>query len=162
MADDYALPGMHTALMAVIDEDNEARMTGAEKWPIIGHAAVYGEIKAIIKRCKGLTLHYNCIDKAKITREVLGRGEVTLGALMVTSADGLSEYGHYFKPPYEFHAWVQDGQDIIDVGLAGVIHKGMTHRDEVGPFLVGRKPIVLAGKPKVWMRYQAHRLLVEV
>jgi hypothetical protein len=78
-----------------------------------------------------------------------------IGSLLVVSGDGKSEYGHYFNPPYEFHAWLQEGPIIVDVALPGVIESGLMLTDEVGPFISGREPLILAGEPLTWMKYQA-------
>jgi hypothetical protein len=64
-----------------------------------------------------------------------------------------SNYGYMFKPPFEFHAWLQTPQGIIDVALPGAIEKGLTTFDDVGPYLIGREPFILAGPPLDWMEY---------
>lgn len=149
-----------TTGFAVMRED-DVRLTGTEWWPLIGWAMTKRQAQEIIRQCAGLKRWWNCLEKAKIAREVLQGGEVVIGSLMVVSGDGKSEYGYYFHPPFEFHAWLQQGDIVVDVALPGVIEKGLQTRDVVGPFLVGREPKILAGKPMKWMKYQTCQVLEE-
>lgn len=145
---------MPTKQMLTIADGATKIMKGDESWPIIGGAVPGPVIKKIIAECRGLNLQWDCIEKAQIARRILGRGFVVMGELMVMSGDYKSEYGFYYNPPYELHAWVVfDGGFILDVGLPGVIDKGLTSGDSVGPFLVNREPFILAGRPLDWTRY---------
>jgi hypothetical protein len=68
-----------------------------------------------------------------------------------------SSYGFEFNPPLEFHAWVNYGDNIIDLALPGVIEMGCILKDKYGPYL-DRKPIVLAGEEiPNWIEYTAIR-----
>lgn len=136
----------------------DSLLEGVESYPIHGQAMSHIEYNFIVRRLAGLRRHWDCLDKAIITAKVLRRGKVVLGSLMLTSSDNSSQYGYYFNPPLEFHAWAQYGYNVIDVALPGTIEKGMVERDEVGPFLVGRSPIVLAGIPPEWAEYKYHQV----
>jgi len=133
---------------------NEDRLlTGHEKFKIHGDAINEKQLKAIISACKGLKYHWNCRKKALQVKNIIG-GVVILGETMILSGDLKSAYGHYFNPPYEFHAWVQLPKGVIvDVALPGLIETGLNFSDDQGPFIVGREPVVLAGRPESWMKY---------
>jgi hypothetical protein len=140
-----------TALTTFTGDLGEA-LTGDERYPIVGEAATPEEVEAILKSFEGLNPYWDCIEKAKRAVRILGRGRVVLGAMMIASADMSSTYGHYFNPPFEFHAWVDLGNGIVfDAALPGTIIKGTNTSDDIGPMLVGREPIVLAGRPREWM-----------
>jgi len=103
----------------------------------------------------GLQRYWNCLEKAYRAQRLLGRGRVVLGSLLIASGDGQSEYGYYFNPPLEFHAWLDLGSGVIfDPALPGVIEKGLTTCDSVGPYIIDREPVILAGQPLDWMRYE--------
>ncbi len=143
-----------TTSLTTLDKDRDKLMTGAEEPIVVGFAVSYELVREIMKAYKGLNVYWNCIEKAKIAQEFIGRGEVWMGAMMVASADWQSSYGHYWNPPYEFHAWVELGRgEIFDAALYGLILKGTETYDHVGPALIGREPVVLAGLPPKWMRY---------
>ena len=149
---------MVTTGFSTLPEDEDKILTGEESWPIVGEAVGEEVIAEIVKKCAGLNRIWGCLPKARIAREVVGHGDIVIGSLMVTSGDGLSEYGHYWNPPYEFHAWLllHKPLAIVDVGLPGVIEKGLTAGDDVGPYLVDRKPFVLAGWPLGWVTYKMY------
>jgi hypothetical protein len=137
-------------------------MDGTERYRVHGHlinAAVAGEL---MERCRGLLLRWDCIEKAKIVQEYMRGGLVVMGSCFVASCDGLSEYGHEFNPPLELHAWWQarwDSRARIDIGLPGLITTGLQTSDEVGPFLVDREPMILAGIAPAWAQYLAREAL---
>jgi hypothetical protein len=128
-------------------------LTGKEEFNINGNLLDDSKLREITRACKGLKYYWNCLEKAEIAQEILGEGQLVLGKLMVLSSDGSSSFGYYYKPPYEFHAWVLMPNGIIDVSLPGVIERGLTFSDDKGPFLTGRSPVVLAGAPASWMDY---------
>jgi hypothetical protein len=147
--------------------DNEERLTGNEVYPVIGKP-IEGirdlipdeKISTLLREMAGLTKHWDCLPKAKKCVEGLGFGVVVVGSLLVVSGDLKSEYGYLFNPPYEFHAWVVLSRpvkgkphQIMDLGLPGVIDKGLNTSDEVGPFLVDREPSILIGAPPEWCKY---------
>jgi hypothetical protein len=143
-----------TTMLTTIDKDRDATLTGEEQYPIIGSAVPEEIVRIILTHYKGLNRYWDCIKKAQIASEILGRGEVWLGAAMVASSDWLSSYGHYWNPPFELHAWVELGNGLIfDAALPGLIQKGMETCDHVGPALTGREPVILAGFPTRWMYY---------
>lgn len=144
-------------------------ITGEEIYPIVGDLLTPGKIERIMLRMKGLSRYWNCIEKARIAREVLGFGEIVLGECLVWSNDFKSSYGFYFNPPFEFHAWVQiynspldwygKGMRIVDVALPGVIELGLATHDHIGPCVVGREPFILAGEPPDWVEYKSVTVL---
>ena len=139
--------------------DRKERITGLERWPVIGGLVKESLIDAMISDMAGLRYGYDCIKKAEIAstyaENLYGyKTMVKVGSLMVVSGDRKSKYGFYYQPPLEFHAWVAiECLGIIDIGLPGVIHVGLTTKDEYGYFLCGRKPSILAGVPPYWLEY---------
>lgn len=141
-----------TTAFATIDDD---RLSGHEDYPIVGDAVPKDVVSEVLQAYKGLRTCWDCIDKARIARKIIGYGIVMVGGSLVVSSDGTSSYGYYFNPPYEFHVWLNlGGGDIFDAALPGMILKGTATHDEVGPCLVGRDPVVLAGTPAKWMLYK--------
>lgn len=137
-------------------------LTGQERYPIIGDALSERTVTLIQQCYVGLERHWHCLEKAKKAADIIGEGLVCIGSLMVRSSDNKSEYGFYYNPPYEFHAWplimervseTHGNLVIFDGALPGVIEKGLITCDEIGPSLIGRKPVILNGKPEEWMRY---------
>jgi hypothetical protein len=151
-------PLIATTIMNIFDdpqvylEDKELSFV-----PVNGGLITKKELKEISTRCTGLSKYWDCINKAIRTKQVLGRGSLCIGSLLIYSADDKTNFGYEFNPPYEFHAWlsIDGGKGIVDVALPGVIEKGLTSRDEHGPFLIGREPCILAGPPLGWMEYNA-------
>ena len=138
-----------------IIEDVDKIMTGEERYPIFGGFVAETEANAILSMFVGLNLYWQCLPKAEITKGFLGIGEVVIGEIKVFSGDGLSTYGHNFNPPYEFHAWVEITPDvIIDFALPGLIEKGLNSSDEIGPYIINRDPIILAGMAPDWIHYK--------
>ena len=143
-------------------EDNAELILGTEWYETVGDFIDREDINEIFESYAGLTRHWHCLEKTKRAADIIGEGLVCIGSLMVRSSDNKSEYGYYYNPPYEFHAWLLLMQRvtethgnlvIFDAALPGVIEKGLVTCDEIGPSLVGRKPVILNGKPKEWMRY---------
>jgi hypothetical protein len=134
-------------------------MTGTETYRIFGSKLTRDQLRCIYEGCAGLNLYWDCLRKAFIVKQYLGFGVVVAGRCMILSADGSSSYGHYWNPPYEFHAWWQPwfkrgiSTDIIDVALPGLILKGSSSQDKIGFMLTGRSPVVLAGPHADWMAY---------
>ena len=137
----------------------ERLMNGDEEFSILGDLIDQKILNEIIKNCKGLKYHWDCLHKSMITQQVIGSGFVAVGKTMVLSGDFKSSYGHYYNPPYEFHSWLIYKGGVIDVALPGLIETGLNFSDDQGPFLVNRKPVVLAGKPKKWMTYKVHDII---
>jgi hypothetical protein len=137
--------------------DDDRIMTGNEKFPVVGNAVTAVEITQVIQACAGLKFNWSCLPKSFKAKEVLGRGEIVIGSLFVTSGDEKSEYGFLYNPPLEMHSWLDLGDGLIfDIGLAGVIDTGLHSCDAIGPYLIDRKPVILAGVPMKWMRYKRH------
>ncbi len=137
-----------------IVEDMDKIMTGEEKYTIVGDLVTEEEAVKVLGAFKGLNLYWECLPKAEMARIILGRGKVTIGEIRVMSEDFLSAYGHNYNPPYEFHAWLDVGEGIVDFALPGLILKGLNSSDEVGPYITGREPIILAGIRPEWMYYK--------
>jgi len=145
-----------TTTFSNLTADVGMEMTGGEVFPIIGDLITPEQCSEITRKFKGLHPLWNCLEKAQITQQYLGKGIARLGHLYIVSNDYKSSYGYAFNPPYEFHSWVEYEGGIIDLALPGVIQKGLMMVDEVGPILMGRKPVVLAGPPKRWMLYKSY------
>lgn len=148
-----------TSLMGDIDKT----MTGDEDYPIIGTRL--GELRGryIIREFgrRKFNRLWNCLEKAAVAWKHIGEGVIMLGSFHVISGDGKSLFGYAYNPPLEFHAWIElDGNEIVDVALPGVIEKGLSTFDDVGPMLVGRKPIILAGLPPEWLIYKPYRKIL--
>ncbi len=109
----------------------------------------------------GLLEQGHCLEKAQRAQKVLDRfgvpTRIMLGAIQLASVGGQSFYGFEYHPPYEFHAWLEtpstESMAILDFSLPGVIKRGLSSRDEIGPFLVGRTEVILMGQPLSWMCY---------
>lgn len=155
MVNPFDLPVIATKLTGV--EPDDLRMTGTERWPTRGKLLNEKQIKHLISQCQGMYRYWNCLEKAMLVCRFRGCGFVAIGACMVISRDKSSSYGHYHNPPYEFHAWWQKhpgiGQPVIDIALPGLIEKGLATSDHLGPFLIGRRPVIVAGRPPKWVAY---------
>ncbi len=137
-----------------IIEDVDKIMTGEERYPILGDLVTEEEAVKVLRAFKGLNLYWECLPKAEMARIILGRGKVTIGEIRVMGGDYLSAYGHNYNPPYEFHAWLEVGDGIVDFALPGLIEKGLNTSDEIGPYIVEREPTILAGVRLNWMYYK--------
>jgi hypothetical protein len=154
-----------TKLTTLFDEDSQDLMNGkmylvyyGDVLPLIIKPEQVHHLLCAFHRLK-LNRYYDCIQKAKITAEYLGIKEIHLGSLMIESTESGVYYGYLYNPPLELHAWVQLDTAIIDFALAGTIEKGLITKDEVGPFLVCREPVILAGTPAPWMHYQTYEIV---
>ena len=148
--------GPTTGMSSLMDDDNQL-LTGEETWPILGDKVSVEQVQRIVHEMAGLNKYWACLPKTKWARYILGKGRIVVGSLLVTSGDGKAQYGYYFRPPYEFHSWLDLGNDpdgpILDVALPGVIEKGLNTSDDIGPYLINREPVVLAGIPPDWCQY---------
>ena len=143
-----------TTGLTTITQDTEL-LTGTERYPIVGDAVSEDDVATLFISFQGLRKYWDCLGKAYRAQLFLGKGRVMVGSLLVVSGDWKSEYGYHWNPPFEFHAWLDLGSGVIfDAALPGVIEKGLTTRDSVGPYIVDRKPVVLAGPPLDWMKYR--------
>lgn len=163
-------PERVTTKLTNIKQDRDLVLTGKERYPIVGEGVDKKTIHEILESYKGLNKYWDCLEKTHRAREIIGEGIVVTGSLMVTSIDRRSEYGYYYLPPHEFHAWlflikqVSESQVkliVFDAALPGVIQKGLQTSDEIGPSLIGRLPVVLAGMPREWMRYNPREYHME-
>jgi hypothetical protein len=139
--------------------DNESLMDGTESFEIVGNLMSPVQCAEIIKRCQGLTNRWHCLEKAQIAKRIIGDGIVVVGSCHLWSTDMRSNYGYNFNPPYEFHAWLHLPQGIIDIALPGSIEVGLNTHDDIGPYLTGREPFILAGKPLDWMDYRPVQII---
>jgi len=146
-----------TTAFAFLDDHRHELITGTEVWPVLGKLLPKAELAALMKMITGYNLYYDCNRKAEAVRKVKGFGYVVGGAVMVLSAKSNGAYGHYWNPPFEFHAWwspiLKDTSMIVDLALPGLIMLGSKVKDSVGYVLEGRDPMILAGKPRDWMMY---------
>lgn len=142
-----------TTQMSGRNSKADPQLKGDESWPIHGDLITPEQAGVLIQLLKGKNRYWDCLPKAQIVKTITG-GVVCCGSCLIVSGDYKSEYGYYFNPPYEFHAWVEVENGIIDISLPGVIEKGLYTSDAVGPFLLDRTPVILAGKPDPkWMKY---------
>ena len=151
---------------ATVYDGTAQRMTGEESYPVIGDAMHQRFADAMMRICKGTMLHADCLEKA-VRMAYYGpfntAGTIALGALTIDSEDFKSTFGFAYNPPLEMHAWnIFGGEFIIDLSLPGAILRGMNSRDEVGPFLVGREPAILAVRngqeiPQ-WLHYEVKEI----
>lgn len=142
------------------------KLTGHEKYKILGRMFSGEEVREIFKLFNGLMRRGNCLRKACIVRDWLNRDRenafhVMVGSLYVIERTNHSSYGHEYNPPLEFHAWVYGRRDksVYDLALPGVIERGLEAEDDQGRILLTVEPIVLAtGSSRVpyYLRYKAH------
>jgi hypothetical protein len=131
-------------------------LNGTESWPVFGDLLTQAEADAIIPKWRGWKRRWMCLEKARWIAQHIG-GVVAIGSLTIYSRKFESSYGFEYNPPFEFHSWVLSDRKrggIIDFALPGCIEMGMELKDQYGPFLVGRKPIILAvHKAPKWLKY---------
>lgn len=153
--------GTTTKMTSIFDEDAQALMTG-EMYPLYSSTiltkATVTKLLQIFYEQK-LNRYYACIQKAKIVANHFRISHIHLGSLMLDSAEEGVSYGYHYNPPLELHAWVQVYTSILDFALPGTIEKGLNTKDDVGPFLIGREPVILAGEPAPWMHYVTHEIV---
>ena len=149
---------MYTHMTSKVGDEDKI-MTGCESYPIIGDQISAYDAKPIIKRLKGLNLYWNCLEKALIVSDFIPGSIVVIGSLMIYEWTEMSAYGHKYKPPYEFHAWVRWKENVIDFGLPGVILKGLNTEDIFGPLLKNTVPVILAGEPPSKFMYKSKSVI---
>ena len=143
-----------------LHNDFDALMTGEETYPIIGDQVSEEIANQIIQKFSGLPLYAGCLEKAQIVSRALG-GATVIGALTLYNKRRDAAYKYLFNPPYEFHAWTEKpGSVIIDFGLPGTVLRGLALKDEQGAFLEGRDPVILAGRPEIWMVYKPKQYIL--
>lgn len=163
---------LHTTAIATRFDD-QVEMTGEESFPIQGRYLVSEDAKKLMSQCKGLHPYFNCLEKAKLVKELKGYGEIVIGGLLVWNKKKTANFGYYFNLPFEFHAWWEPcpfdnekenyklGTNIIDISLPGVIEKGMNTIDAMGALIEDRSPFILAGKPLDWTDYEPKYVMKE-
>ena len=149
-----------TTTLTNLLQDQDKILTGEEKFPIMGTSLSNEQACEIYQRFAGLNKYWDCIDKARIVLDYLGRnkGIVVYGStqILCSHEDHISSYGYLYNPPFEFHAWVQLwNEDIIDCSLPGVIEKGLNTFDDKGSFLIDIEPFIFAGPKDMldWIKY---------
>lgn len=157
---------MTTKINTRFDVDNiDAKlMTGKESWDILGDTVDGMDAEWITQHLKGMHPNWNCLEKAKVVFDNLefhsSRKKIHVGSVFVESVDKQSSYGYGYNPPFEFHSWVVvDDTFIVDFALPGVIEMGLKTEDVIGPVVVGREPIVLAGIAPDWISYKTEAIL---
>ena len=150
----------------VINTEKEELLSGKELFPMKTNQ---GELllsrfdyEKIMGSMAGLKRRWDCLMKAQKVKEYFGSGYIVVGGCLIWSKDMKSQFGYWFNPPLELHAWWQPyitpnqkiKPSIIDFALPGIIEKGMNTSDELGPFITGRDPFVLAGTAPDWVIYK--------
>lgn len=144
----------------VVNDMDFTVMKGTETYPIIGNLLQQTESAKLLGLCAGLQESAQCLEKSfivlrnKTPLPDSPKMYLCLGAIRVWSTGGTSSYGHDFNPPREFHSWIEVGNSIIDLALPGVIIRGTRLYDDVGQVLTGRTPVILAGRPPLWLQYK--------
>jgi hypothetical protein len=135
-------------------------MTGNEWYPIMGDIFSLDVVNLIVsdfmRKFKGLPLMGGCNAKAQIVHAFIAPTEIIVGGIKVWNRNFSATYEHTFNPPLEQHWWLQYNQNpnlIIDFALPGVILRGLKEHDEIGPYLEGRDPVILAGEVPDWIEY---------
>lgn len=154
-------PKKVTTAMTSLSE-NEAILTGKERYKVIGNQSDIVTEKSIIRTISlmaGLYRHWSCLEKAQIVQKIFG-GIVVVGSMYVFNKEGNGSYGFEFNPP-EFHSWVEiQGTNIVlDFALPGVIEKGLDTVDSIGPILKDIEPVILIGEPLDWMIYNRRMVI---
>lgn len=150
--------------------NDDELLTGNEIYPVIGDLLDVSMAEALYSAYGSLRFkrYWDCVEKTMLAKKLLSAfmtsrkaPTIMVGALEVWSIDKKSSYGFDFEPPFQFHAWLQIGELIIDIALPGVIEKGLQLRDHIGPSLVGREPVIFAGDPKTidWLSYEPYKTL---
>jgi hypothetical protein len=152
----------------IMDYFDKERMTGKEQYEIIGNLLNKEQLACLIYACTDCILTANCVEKACITKAHTSSGllvkqdnwKIAIGSIKIFSKDMQSTFGHNFNPPNELHCWLEnDKKEIIDIALPGVIIRGLRAKDELGSFLAGRTPVVLAGEAPNWIIYKTENIL---
>ena len=141
---------------------HDVLLDGTESWPVLGSLLSQSEANYIIGKCKGMKRYWHCLEKAKIVAETLkGNWVVVIGTMHVACKSMKSSYGFDYNPPLEFHAWCENFKGgVIDIALPGVIEVGLKTKDKYGPFIIRRKPVILAtNKVPNWLIYRAKEML---
>lgn len=150
-------PDMITTGMFSLWNSKQVLLNENDIWPILGDELKSDELKKLIGQCseRRLPRNWGCLEKAILVAENLKRGTVEVGSFYIWSSTMENQYGFEFNPPFEFHAWVRlSNRKIIDIALPGVIETGLNTCDQIGPYLIGREPIVLAGDVPSWLVYE--------
>lgn len=135
-----------------LDTELGGLMTGEERYPVYSSN---NNVDKILSEFKGLLLFGGCLDKARIVQKYYPDTVLVAGAIRVISNDYQSMYGYDFHPPLEMHVWLErNSVSVIDFALPGVILRGLQEGDEIGPFLVGREPIIIIDNCPDWVIYK--------
>lgn len=151
-----------TTTFAVKNFKDDPLIEAGQSYPLLGDAITKSEKECILEDLIGLSQKWQCDAKALTTLLALRKSgrhglEMHIGSLFIWSKDHLSSYGFAYNPPLEFHCWVYCSKSnaIIDFALPGVIMVGLEMRDDVGPMLVVRKPVILAEEPLEYLQYRS-------
>ena len=141
----------------LLDLNENERMSGNEQYEILGNLLTETQVKHLIYSCKNRILTADCVEKSHLVWFYLKdiSWKIVIGSIKVFSKDMKATYGHDFNPPRELHCWLEKENKIIDIALPGLIIRGLRAKDEIGSFLEGRTPIILAGEVPNWIIYNA-------
>jgi hypothetical protein len=133
------------------------QLTGNERFPVIGGMLPQKLIDKVQRKFQGFPKFAGCLEKNTFGKLLWG-GKLVMGSLEIYAKVNHGRFSYQFNPPTEFHAWLVfpdlDNQ-ILDLALPGAIQRGLSLRDELGSFLEGRKPVILAGHPPAWLKYKS-------
>lgn len=140
-----------------VDWDPNIRMTGDEKYPVIGDYLVKDIFNQVAKQFKGLLVGANCVEKNMIGERAVGFScLLVVGSFRIWTKRMNSAYGFDFNPPYELHSWLVPKKDhniIIDFSLPGIILRALKFKDKQGYVVRKRNPCYLSGPPPEWLWY---------
>lgn len=154
----------------IMDYNPDELMIGNETYKILGNLLSDRDRIIITRGCSLLKLTADCDKKAFLVKDyfMCFRREfnwrVMMGSIKIFSLDMLATYGHNYNPPFEFHCWLEKEENgkkfIIDLALPGTIIRGLRARDEIGSFLEGREPVILAGEAPDWIIYESKTQII--
>ena len=86
---------MQTTKISTILDSFELEMTGEESFPIEGEWLNPVSLKILMKNCKGLHPHFDCLAKAMHVLKMKEYGKIILGSLLVWNKEKTANFGYY-------------------------------------------------------------------
>lgn len=135
-----------------------------DKYKIFGDAIDHNIILDVMSKLVGLPYHSYCGIITIVTSFILNhkyriKTDYITGSTIVSCASNKTTYGFEYKPPFEFHAWLQFSETgILDVSVPGLIWRGLNTRDEHGAFLENIDEIIINGFPPPYIKYTPYSI----